>query len=120
MAKKTIVETFDDLNGERIDSDIVPNPTIRFAVDGVEYEIELGAENRDKFYTAFEPYVKAARKVGGRRPRRVGATNGNGSASVDKAEVIKIRDWAQATGRKVSTRGRLPKELVDAYRQANS
>ncbi|MFF0492672.1 histone-like nucleoid-structuring protein Lsr2 [Nocardia sp. NPDC003482] len=120
MAQKTIVETYDDLTGERIDTDIVPNPTITFAVDGVEYEIELGAKNRDKFYAALDPYTKAARRIGGRRGGRK-ATAGTGSASgLSKAESNKIREWAQSTGRKVSARGRLPKDLVEAYRDANS
>ncbi|MFI5779042.1 Lsr2 family protein [Nocardia sp. NPDC051570] len=121
MAQKTIVETYDDLTGERIDTDIVPTPTISFAVDGIEYEIELGAKNRDKFYAAMGPYTDAARRIGGRRGRKAATATGTGSASgLSKAESNKIREWAQSTGRKVSARGRLPKDLVEAYRDANN
>ncbi|MGF6889507.1 hypothetical protein ABIA39_008971 [Nocardia sp. GAS34] len=119
MAKKTLVETFDDLTGERIDTQIVPDPTIIFAVDGVEYEIDLGAKNRDKFYATFEPYVRVARKIGGRRTHRpsTGSVNPSG---LSKVEILKIRNWAQEAGLKVSARGRLSKELVDAYRKQDA
>src|SRR5438132_855767 len=70
MAKKTVVETYDDLTGEKIDTALVPDPTITFSIDGVDYEIELGAKNRDKFYAMFNPYIQAARKVRGNRTRR--------------------------------------------------
>lgn len=118
MAKKTLVETFDDVSGDRIDPQLVPNPTITFAIDGIEYEIDLGAKNRDRFYAMLEPYTQAARKVGGRTRRPApGATSSTGLSKVD---VVKIRDWAQSEGHKVSTRGRLPRELVEAYRSQNS
>ncbi len=119
MAKKTLVETFDDVSGERIDTQIVPDPTITFAIDGVEYEIDLGAKNRDKFYAIFEPYVQAARKVGG-RTRRTSTGVAAKPSGLSKVEIVKIRDWAQEEGLKVSARGRLPKELVDAYQKRNS
>ncbi|QIS18179.1 histone-like nucleoid-structuring protein Lsr2 [Nocardia terpenica] len=120
MAQKTVVETYDDVSGERIDTTIVPNPTISFAIDGVEYEIELGAKNRDKFYATFDPYTKVARRTGGRRSNRKSAGVSNGSGGLSKAELSKIRDWAQENGRTAPARGRLPKELVEAYRQSNS
>jgi hypothetical protein len=120
MAKKTVVETFDDITGERIDTDIVPNPTITFGIDGVDYEIELGAKNQGKLYAFLEPYTKAARKVGGRRLGRSAAPSGNGSSRLSRAELDNIRAWAQRTGHDVSTRGRLPKDLIDAYRAANN
>ncbi|MQY18941.1 histone-like nucleoid-structuring protein Lsr2 [Nocardia macrotermitis] len=115
MAKKTLVETYDDVTGERIDTRLVPTPTISFAIDGIEYEIDLGVKNRDELYAAFEPYVRAARKVGGRRRSSAAAPSG-----LSKVEIMKIRDWAQTEGREVSARGRLSKELVEAYRKQNA
>ena len=38
MARKTIVETFDDLDGTALEVD---GETITFALDGVEYTIDL-------------------------------------------------------------------------------
>jgi hypothetical protein len=119
MAKKTVVETYDDLTGEKIDTALVPDPTITFSIDGVDYEIELGAKNRDKFYAMFNPYIQAARKVRGNRTRRTPSST-SGPSGLTKAEIIKIRDWAQSTGRTVSARGRLPRELVEAYQQSES
>jgi hypothetical protein len=120
MAKKMVVETFDDISGERIDTNLVPNPTVTFAIDGIEYEIELGAKNQSKLYAHLEPYAKAARKVGGRRGGGRGAGAATTSSGLTKAEIIKIRDWAQGAGHKVSSRGRLSKDVVEAYQNANA
>ncbi|RMI32585.1 histone-like nucleoid-structuring protein Lsr2 [Nocardia stercoris] len=121
MAQKTIVEIYDDLSNEPIDTDIVPNPTISFAVDGVEYEIDLGAKNRDEFYAVLKRYTANARKVSGaRRARKTEVRTGSSAGKLSKAELNKIRDWAKENGRQVSTRGRLSSELVEAYRQATA
>lgn len=38
--------------------------TVRFSLDGHDYEIDLGAENRDKLVAALRPYADAARVAG--------------------------------------------------------
>lgn len=106
---------------------LVPNPTISFSLDGVDYEIDLGAKNRDKFYERITPYVEAGRRVrggrrtagGGARVARSSAHAGSGTGSgLSRDETAAIRLWAQQNGRTVSTRGRLPADLVSAYRSA--
>jgi len=120
MAQKTVVETFDDVTGERINTDIVPSPTISFMIDGREYEIDLGVKNRDKFYAELDEYTKVARKVGGRRTASRTATQVNSSPKRSKDELDKIRSWAREAGRTVAPRGRLAADLVDAYREAHA
>ncbi|MCT7294385.1 Lsr2 family protein (plasmid) [Rhodococcus pyridinivorans] len=46
MARRTIVETFDDIDGTALDDD---GETISFAVDGVEYTIDLNKKNARDF-----------------------------------------------------------------------
>ncbi|WP_026343307.1 Lsr2 family protein [Nocardia sp. BMG111209] len=119
MAQKTMVETFDDISGERIDPNLVPEPTITFSLDGTDYEIDLGARNRDEFFKQVEPYIQAARRVGRRGAPRAGTrtrTAGREGGGLSKEETAAIRMWAQKSGHTVSTRGRLSAALISAYR----
>lgn len=59
MARRTVTETqyTDDLDGSpAVD-------TVRFGVDGVEYEIDLSEENRTAFADAMALYIGHARKA---------------------------------------------------------
>jgi Lsr2 len=111
MAKKTVVELTDDLDGSQADE------TLRLALDGTEYEIDLSKAHANELRDALKPYVKAARslngKAGGRRGR------GGRSASRDREQVQAIRSWAKQQGLKVSERGRISVEIQKAYNQAH-
>ena len=41
--------------------------TVRFALDGVDYEIDLSSEHSDQLHAALGKYIGHARKVGGSR-----------------------------------------------------
>lgn len=64
MAKHTFIKLIDDIDGTDADE------TIRFALDGVQYELELSERNADKLREVLSPYAAAGRKVG-RTPLRV-------------------------------------------------
>ena len=64
VSKAQVVQLIDDITGEAGD-DV---ETVTFAVDGVEYEIELTAGHRDELVAALRPYVEKGRRVG--RPAR--------------------------------------------------
>jgi len=95
----------DDLDGS------TASETVTFALDGVNYEIDLGSQNAAKFRAELTSWINAGRRVAG-RPRR-----GVVRKPVD-AEVAKMRQWARANGYVVSDRGRLGAEIQAAYRQA--
>lgn len=103
MAQRVQVVFEDDIDGS------VADETIRFAVDGVEYEIDLSEKNANKLRNAFAPWVGSARRVAGRR--RTGSKPQRGSAS-------EIRAWAADNGYEVSARGRVPAEVREAYERA--
>jgi Lsr2 len=108
MAKNTIVQVSDDLDGTANASEV------RFAFEGTEYTIDLGTRNRKAFEKALRPYIEAGTKVSGRRSgasRRARPTR-TSAASLDLAAV---RAWAKENGHQVSDRGRLPKAVLDAY-----
>ena len=57
----------DDLDGSAAEG------TIRFGLDGVEYEIDLSAEHSQELRDALARYLGAARRVGGSAKRPPGA-----------------------------------------------
>jgi nucleoid-associated protein Lsr2 len=120
MAQKTIVTLVDDLTGEEAEN----ISTVEFALDGVTYELDLRDENSTKLHDALSEYVKAGRKIGGRR--RSGSRPGRAIKSIGRAagynrETLKsIREWAKKNGHNVSDRGRLPAEVLQAWQTAQA
>lgn len=122
MAQKTIVTLVDDVTGEEAE-DI---STVEFALDGVNYEIDLGGANAAALRDALAGHVAAARKTGGRRrsgPGRRGAANTSPTAASSRGysrETLRsIREWAKKNGHDISDRGRLPAEVLIAWEAAN-
>jgi hypothetical protein len=108
MAKNTIVQVTDDLDGTANASEV------RFAFEGTEYTIDLSSRNRKAFEKTLRPYIEAGTKVSGRRSGASRRTRPprSSAASVDLSA---IRAWAKENGHQVSDRGRLPKAVLDAY-----
>jgi Lsr2 len=115
MAKKTIVELTDDLDGSPADE------TLRFALDGSEFEIDLSKAHAKELRNALQPFAKAARSLNGKRGgRRRGGSGSSGSrASRDREQLQGIRDWAKREGYKVAQRGRISAEIERAYNEAH-
>jgi len=66
VAQKIQTVFVDDLDGTEAEG------TVRFGLDGAEYEIDLNAAHAEALREALAPYVSAARRAGGgtRRPAR--------------------------------------------------
>jgi nucleoid-associated protein Lsr2 len=112
VARREIVVLEDDLDGGNADE------SVKFALDGIAYEIDLNSKNAGKLRDAFAPYVKVARKarggvVTGGRSAATRATRG--SAATDREQNKAIREWAKRQGREISARGRIPQGIVDEY-----
>ena len=118
MARKTIVTLVDDLTGEAAE-DI---STVEFAVDGMTYELDLTDENSAKLRDTLAPYTKAGRKIGGRRRggTRPGRTISGSTAGYNRETLKSIRAWAKQNGHRVSDRGRLSAEIVQAWQSAQA
>lgn len=107
MAQKVVTLLTDDIDGGEA------TETIAFALDGTSYEIDLSHKNADKLRKAIKPFVDAARKVrGSRRTRRSSDVSGQLDTKV-------IREWAAASGVKVSSRGRIPADVIKQYQKAH-
>jgi len=96
----------DDIDGGEAEG------TIRFGLDGTDYEIDLSVTHSEELHKALAPYVAHARKAGGtRRPAR-GRRNATG------ADTRKVREWARDRGIEIKERGRIPANVAEQYRQA--
>jgi len=114
MAQKVMITLIDDVDGSTADE------TVLFSLDGVNYEIDLNEKNAAKLRDALAPWVGHARRVGGRRTSgRRGRSGGASGRSGASSEAAKIREWARSNGFNVSDRGRIPAEVIEAYRKAS-
>src|SRR6266487_2465721 len=78
MAQKITIELQDDLDGGPA------SETVRFGVDGAEYEIDLSTKNAAAFRRKLAPLIDHARKAGRgqrRRPARTAASRDRSGAS---------------------------------------
>jgi hypothetical protein len=65
---------------------------------------------------ALAEYVEHARRSGGRkRAGRVTAGRAPRTASADREQNQAMREWARKQGMNISDRGRIPKEVAEAY-----
>jgi hypothetical protein len=116
MAKQVITVLTDDLDGGDADR------TVEFALDGVNYTIDLSDKNAGKLRKALDPYLEKAVRVGrgtvtGRIASRSAATQPNRTGNRDQN--LAIRQWAKKNGREISDRGRIPSEVVKAFESAH-
>lgn len=109
MARREIVVLEDDLEGGEAAE------TVKFAIDGSFYEIDLSSRNAKKLRDSLTRYIAAGRKVGRGVPTAARAGRTRGGTGGDREQNRAIREWAKKAGRKVSERGRIPQEIVDEY-----
>ena len=109
MAQKIQTLLIDDLDGSAAEG------TVRFGLDGTEYEIDLNAGHARELRDALARYVDAARRVSSsaRRPPR-----GGRRAPAGDLNAVEVRQWAKAQGIEVKDRGRVPGDLVVKFRAA--
>ena len=109
MAQKIQTLFIDDLDGSAAEG------TVRFGLDGTEYEIDLNDEHVRELRGALARYVGAARRAGGaaRLPARTGRR-----APAGGLNTTEVREWAKAQGIEVKDRGRVPAELVVQFKAA--
>ncbi|MBW4095607.1 MAG: Lsr2 family protein [Acidobacteria bacterium] len=105
MAQKVKIILVDDVDGGAAEE------TVRFGLDGINYEIDLSTEHAAELRDVLSPYVEA-----GRRSTRRSA--GNKSAAVKNHDASLIRSWAQENGYNVGNRGRIHADVVDAFYEA--
>ena len=109
MAQKVQTLFVDDLDGSAAEG------TVRFGLDGTDYEIDLNADHAQALRDALARYAGAGRKVGAGARRQVRASR---KAPANGVKTTEIREWAKAQGIEVKDRGRVPGELVVKFKAA--
>lgn len=111
MAQKVQTLVVDDIDGSAAEG------TVRFGLDGTDYEIDLNPKNAQALRDALAPYVTAGRRASGhvRRPAR-----GGRRAPANGVNTTEVREWARAQGMEVKDRGRVPAELVVKFKAATA
>ena len=109
MAQKIQILFVDDIDGGEAEG------TVRFGLDGTDYEIDLSTKNAAALRKALARYVDAGRRApaASRQPSRNGRRAGNGAA-----DSTAVRVWAKSQGIEVKDRGRVPAELVARFKAA--
>jgi uncharacterized membrane protein len=109
VAQKIQTLFIDDLDGSAAEG------TVRFGLDGTEYEIDLNEQHARQLREALANYVSAARRANGaaRRPARAGRR-----PAASGLNTTEVREWAKAQGMEVKDRGRVPAELVVKFKAA--
>jgi hypothetical protein len=94
--------------------------TVRYSVDGHDYEIDLSEGNAQKFRAALTPYLEKSRTV--ERAASSGRTRGRRATGSgrSKEELGAIRAWAESNRMDVSPRGRIKSEVIEAYDKAHA
>ncbi|GAB3850565.1 histone-like nucleoid-structuring protein Lsr2 [Nesterenkonia populi] len=97
MAKKVEEVLIDDLDGTPA------KETVNFGIDSQFYEIDLNEEHAKELRDVLRKYKRKARTIGPPSPQN---------------EAKQIREWAVENGYTVAKRGRLHRDIVEAYRAA--
>jgi Lsr2 len=109
MAQKVTVTRISDLDGQSPGAH-----TVELGLDGIAYEIDLVEQEHQELVSRLRPYVDAARKVSSKRGlkgRRQTTPSG-----LTRTEREQLRNWAQAHGVSLGERGRLPEDVIAAWR----
>jgi Lsr2 len=102
--------------------------TVRMSWNGKSYQLDLCDQHRSELDSAVSSWVTAVRPAKKSAPQRTKkATRAKRSTgpkrraprkSGGNASIAQMREWAQANGLDVKTRGRIPAEIRAAYRAA--
>jgi hypothetical protein len=108
MAQITQVKLVDDLDGGKAAE------SLAFSLDGKSYEIDLSDTHAAALRDAFAPFITNARRAGS-GPKVVSRRRMSVRTGRAREDTAAIREWANANGLEVSTRGRISSTVLDAY-----
>ena len=113
MAQRTQIVLIDDLDGTEIKDGNAQS--ITFSWSGVDYSIDLSKANADKLEKAIGPYLEKAQRAGGRRSRGYSSSSPGG-----QVDTKAVRAWAASSGIELSSRGRVPADVIEKYKAAGN
>ena len=110
MAQKVQTLFVDDLDGSEADG------TVRFGLDGTEYEIDLNAKHAQQLQR--RPGTLHRCRPQSRRQRQAASPQPDARPAASALNTTEVREWAKTQGIDVKDRGRIPAELVVKFKAA--
>jgi len=105
----------DDIDGSQDDVS-----TVQIALDNVTYEIDLSADNAARLREKLARFVDSGKKVTTHpRGRKQTSRRSVTTAPVGHEQAQAVRDWARNNGYTVSARGRIAKNVQEAFDNAH-
>lgn len=114
MARQTQVILTDDLDGGKADE------TVRFGLEDQQWEVDLSSKNADKLRAALQKYIRVGRKVGRSNITSLSSRRGRGRRTSGDLDPKAVRAWATDNGIEVSSRGRIPADVIEQFRAAGN
>lgn len=115
MATVTRTHLLDDLDGSAEDVQ-----TVRFALDGRDFEIDLNAANQARLRDKLARFIEHANPAPARGAARRSARSRISRPPASGADQTRaIRQWAADNGMVVSARGRIPQTVRESFDQAH-
>ncbi|MFS2241954.1 MULTISPECIES: histone-like nucleoid-structuring protein Lsr2 [unclassified Microbacterium] len=114
MARRIVHQLVDDIDGTLLE--VGEGETVHFALNGVAYEIDLTNSHAEALRDALAPYIEAGRRAAGSTATRSSAPR---RRSTGNSDTVEIREWAKKQGMKVSERGRIAADVLEAYHAAH-
>ncbi|MGW6743307.1 histone-like nucleoid-structuring protein Lsr2 [Streptomyces sp. NPDC055025] len=111
MAQRVVVTLSDDIDGGEA------SETVTFGLDGKSYEIDLNPANAKKLRKALAPFMAAGRKQTNASKHGKSLTTYRHTALAPAPAAV--RAWAQSHRMEVPARGRIPKRVYEAFREAS-
>lgn len=129
MAQKINVVLVDDIDGSEA------SETVRFALDGTHYEVDLNEDHASELREVLGGYVNVARWAGGKRRRtatkkavarkratkKAAAKKGTAKKSTgsSRASDREVREWARGQGLTVGEKGPVKRAIFEQYAAAH-
>ena len=111
--RSEVIIMIDDITGKELP--VGAGDTVRFALDGDTYEIDLDAKTADKLRQLLQKYASSGRRTSpSAAPRRRQAPVRTAASSTT------VRAWAAAHGIKISDRGRVPAAVTAQFEAAGN
>ncbi|ROZ86539.1 Lsr2 family protein [Gordonia sp. OPL2] len=120
VVKVERVEIIDDVDGKVIDPDDLNRVEIEVKLPGrkaARYRLDLRTTNVARLEKDLAKYIRNADQV--RTSGGAGTNAAPAPNSVKQAHNRAVREWARENGYDVSSRGRLPVDVIEAFDNAH-
>lgn len=116
MAERIVEQLIDDIDGSDISDG--SGEEVFFSFRDAYYRIDLSARNVAKLEKLLRPYIDVATKLPtstpGRRPKLSTIVR---NSTYEHSQTIRL--WARKNGYNIASRGRIGREIVEAYEVAH-